>query len=527
MNPFDSGFGPDPDAKKRMLPSVTDVVRDLAKTISADPAVLFKAARSVVAEELKKVKQGFEAAPLEVLVKRARNQLEREGSATVAASEPTPPPMPVFPARPASARGAAPGPPAPSTPARPPTSDDPFEDPTTRADLNWEKDLPIQPEDAPFRSAILPIPSRSRGPAGISAPVEPAPSAPVVPPPPAGPLRPSASGQPGAVPLEERPTESLKPLPRPAIAAGPSVPLAPPRDPDPWAEAADSPPASPRAAFERFLRSPSTPGSPAVPAVSPVSGELREPQAAVEAPDPHAAFKPRDPAVKSMSEMPPLAALIEEKPEPAVDEFHFKAAEADPPPPPRSGRRGWAVAVALVLAIGAGLAWAVREYVFRNETVKAVAPVAVRKPEPPPAAPATAATSTAQPPVAAKPKALAKSPQAPKTASASATSAASAPVQKGRAALLLTPDWAGKPAVYVIHFSSTKDRESAAKEAVKLGAGLGAPARAVEVDLGEKGVWYRVVVGEFPDVDAARAFRSDLEAKKTPGMGFVYEMRGR
>jgi hypothetical protein len=92
---------------------------------------------------------------------------------------------------------------------------------------------------------------------------------------------------------------------------------------------------------------------------------------------------------------------------------------------------------------------------------------------------------------------------------------------------LLTPDWAGKPVVYVIHFSSHKDRESAAKEARKLGAALGAPAHAVEVDLGEKGVWYRVVLGEFADVEAARAFRADLEAKKTPGMGFVYEMRER
>ena len=93
--------------------------------------------------------------------------------------------------------------------------------------------------------------------------------------------------------------------------------------------------------------------------------------------------------------------------------------------------------------------------------------------------------------------------------------------------MLLTPDWAGKPIVYVIHFSSMKDRESATKEAQKLGAALGVPAHAVEVDLGEKGIWYRVVIGEFADVDAARAFRADLEAKKTPGMGFVYEMRGR
>ena len=115
-----------------------------------------------------------------------------------------------------------------------------------------------------------------------------------------------------------------------------------------------------------------------------------------------------------------------------------------------------------------------------------------------------------------------------RSGSKSSASAKSAPaLPKGKAAVLLTPDWAGKPTVYVIHFSSTKDRESAAKEAQKLGAQLGTTARAVEVDLGEKGVWYRVVVGDFPDVDAARAYRAQLEEKKTPGMGFVYEMRGR
>ena len=125
-------------------------------------------------------------------------------------------------------------------------------------------------------------------------------------------------------------------------------------------------------------------------------------------------------------------------------------------------------------------------------------------------------------PVAPPPKAAPRSGEA-----GGGRSSLGAAVPKGRAAVLLTPDWAGKPAVFVIHFSSTKDRESAAKEAQKLGAALGAPARAVEVDLGEKGIWYRVVIGEFADVDAARAFRADLEAKKTPGMGFVYEMRGR
>ena len=172
------------------------------------------------------------------------------------------------------------------------------------------------------------------------------------------------------------------------------------------------------------------------------------------------------------------------------------------------------MAIALVLAIGAGLIWAVREYVFKNEIVKSVAPIARKKPEEAPAAtPVPVVAPTPAPAVAAKP------------ATPSAKPAPALP--KGKAALLMTPDWAGKTTVYVIHFSSTKDRESAAKEALKLGAALGAPARAVEVDLGDKGVWYRVVVGEFPDVDAARAFRAELEAKKTPGMGFVYEMRGR
>jgi hypothetical protein len=116
-----------------------------------------------------------------------------------------------------------------------------------------------------------------------------------------------------------------------------------------------------------------------------------------------------------------------------------------------------------------------------------------------------------------------KATPAPKAAASSAT----ATVPKGKAALLLTPDWAGKPVVYVVHFSSHKDRPSADKEAKRLSGDLGKPGRAVEVDLGEKGVWYRVVIGEFATVEEARAYRADLETKKTPGLGFVYEMRGR
>ncbi len=121
----------------------------------------------------------------------------------------------------------------------------------------------------------------------------------------------------------------------------------------------------------------------------------------------------------------------------------------------------------------------------------------------------------------------APAPARPAPAKAAPVAKAAAPaVPRGKAALLLTPDWTGKP-VYVVHFSSSKDRPSAEREAKKLAQELGRPARAVEVDLGGKGIWYRAVVGEFATLDEARAYRADLEAKKTPGLGFVYEMRGR
>ncbi|MCM3878254.1 MAG: SPOR domain-containing protein [Thermoanaerobaculia bacterium] len=548
MSPLDSGFPRDPGAKKRMLPSVTDVVRELAKVVSADPAVLFKAARSVVAEELAKVKQGFEAAPLDVLVRRARLQLERDGTG-IPVSEPAPPTMPVFPARPAPARE-APASPPPS--AKPAAADDPFQDLASRSDLNWEKDLPIQPEDAPFRSAILPIPRRSRGPLEISSPIEPVkdrvpapaplayvpePSSPSLPPPTVTPAPPAGAPPPLTYAPESEAPERKSPEragPPPSRETQPGLtsdlfgelPTEPRMAPmDPVAPAAPAAPVTPAA--------PVVPAAAAVPAAPVVSAAPAVPAAPIDPkplPRPTVASAPAIPLIHLRQAVPsevpadPLPAAtpaeipspseLEDNTQPAMEEFHFKAPDPPPARPVRSGGRGWLVAVALVLAVGAFLTWAVREYVFKNEIVKPAAPIVGKKLEEAPAAtPAPQSIPTPAPAVAAK------------LATVSAKPAPALP--KGKAALLLTPDWAGKPAIYVVHFSSTKDRESAAKDALRLGAALGAPARAVEVDLGEKGVWYRVVVGEFPDVDAARAFRADLEAKKTPGMGFVYEMRGR
>lgn len=305
-------------------------------------------------------------------------------------------------------------------------------------------------------------------------------------------------------------------MPRPAVVSAPAIPLVNPRDPE-VPEAASRPAAAP----------PSVPKAPGEPLPPPPAG----PERFLRAPTPPVRHEP---AVKSTPEMPPERETLEDRDstQPAMEEFRFKAAERSAPAPvpaparARSNRTGWLIALLGVIAIGAGLTWAVREGVFKSDILKSGVPAALKKPDVAP--PASAAPEpTAAPPVIGKPVA-----PPPKALPAPARQTASGPpssaaIPKGRAAVLLTPDWAGKPIVYVLHFSSHKDRESAAKEAQKLGAALGAPGHAVEVDLGEKGIWYRVVIGEFADVDAARAFRADLEAKQTPGMGFVYEMRGR
>jgi hypothetical protein len=470
MSPLDTGFPRDPGPRKRMLPSVTDVVRELAKTVSADPAVLFKAARSVVAEELSKVKQGLEAVPLGVLVKRARLQLEREGEVKPI-SDAALPAVPAFPARPVPSHE-APG--VSSSPSKPTPPHEPFQEAESRTEPDWKKEDPVPPEEAPFRSAMIPIP------------------------------------RPGRMSLEIPVPAPENAMPRPAEGPAPALPLEPPPErevPEPSPDFFAPPPEVPRAPAEAFL-----------------TRSQGRSERSLRAPTPPPAR--HEPGSKSMSEMPPLRELFPDNPKPVADKFPAKA-KGPAPKPARSSRKGWLVAIALVVVIGAGLAWAVREYVFKNEIVKPVVPVARRKPD------ATPPVSVAPAPAPSPAPAFAEKPAAPKAAPPPARATAEpvkqalAPVPRGRAAVLLTPDWAGRPVVYVIHFSSHKDRESATKEARKLGAALGAPAHAVEVDLGEKGVWYRVVLGEFADVETARAFRADLESKKTPGMGFVYEMRGR
>jgi len=88
---------------------------------------------------------------------------------------------------------------------------------------------------------------------------------------------------------------------------------------------------------------------------------------------------------------------------------------------------------------------------------------------------------------------------------------------------MTSPDWAERATIYVIHFSSYRDREKAQREAVQVGRRFGRPAYAAQVDL-SSGVWYRVVLGDFATAEQARAFHAELVARRTPDLGGVYRL---
>jgi hypothetical protein len=89
--------------------------------------------------------------------------------------------------------------------------------------------------------------------------------------------------------------------------------------------------------------------------------------------------------------------------------------------------------------------------------------------------------------------------------------------------VMVSPDWAGRAPIYVIHFSSYREREKAERDAVQVGRRFGRPAYAARITL-PSGVWYRVVLGDFATGDQARAFHADLAARGTPDLGAVYRI---
>jgi hypothetical protein len=89
---------------------------------------------------------------------------------------------------------------------------------------------------------------------------------------------------------------------------------------------------------------------------------------------------------------------------------------------------------------------------------------------------------------------------------------------------MISPDWAGHPAAFMIHFSSYQKKENADRDAVRLEKVLGRPLRVIGVNLGASGYWYRVMLGEFPSRQEADAAREELVAKGTPGIGLIYRV---
>src|SRR5512132_2863331 len=61
---------------RRMLPSVGEVMRGVSERSSVPPEQVFKAARQVCSEELRRIKEGHESAPTETLIERTLDLLD-------------------------------------------------------------------------------------------------------------------------------------------------------------------------------------------------------------------------------------------------------------------------------------------------------------------------------------------------------------------------------------------------------------------------------------------------------------------
>lgn len=88
---------------------------------------------------------------------------------------------------------------------------------------------------------------------------------------------------------------------------------------------------------------------------------------------------------------------------------------------------------------------------------------------------------------------------------------------------LPAPEWTGRAASFAVQLASFRDREVAGREAARLQQALGHPAFVIEVNLVRKGVWYRVLGGEFAKAEEAHEFRELLRRKGTE-VGLVYHL---
>lgn len=437
-------------ARKRMLPSVAEVARELSRRTAADAASILTTSRKVCAEELVRIKDGQESVPVEVLVERARALLEQNSQTAVGtfAFEP-PPPLPA----------------APSAPAAPlPEGADPFGETMGKLDLRWDGDAMESPHGHVHGHEVSPEPRPS--PFEMSFPL------------------------PDQV-LEREPDAGQKSAPpQPAPAPAPArIPFQPPsvrRSRLPFFLVIAVLAAAAGGVAWYFLSGPSKPAGP-----PPSLAVKRKPRAA-----------PAEAAAPAAAQAAPTAPAT-----PALPATPAWIKSGGVPPAP-TGIPAQPTATKL--------------------------PVVSVIPEPVPvelkakSAPAAPVVNAASVPNAANAAANAPKPSAEKAATPSPSrkgerAAPSATQVQIRAGTLVTPDWTGAP-VHVLHFSSFVEKARTEKHAAVLAKELGLPARAVQVDLGDKGIWYRAVVGEFATAEEALAFRNQLLEKGTPGVGLVYRM---
>ena len=508
---------------RRMLPSVSEVLRELTARAPVEPDVAFRAARDVCAEELKRIRDaGGESVPIEVLVERALARVGGVPPPLVVA-----PPPPFVPVEPSG--------PEPLSEVGPSDADDPFSETTGALDLRWDRE--------------------AREPVGASAAVEAVEAEPLVPPPLEEFLEPSARAETAGAAADVAPSgagqESL-----PAEEGGGYVFALPEEDaaPAPLAPTTEMPEEFGDETLTRLSREAE-------------SIDLRSVFAGESASSETSTFAEESQGAPGVA---PAAAPIE-----VVD-------ESEPPPPfeddedtvltvPRGGRSrtgagprlGAILGIAAGLVVLAGIGYLlVGLWMERDATPP---PVAVARPRPTPdpvvpatpAAPAAAATgaapgsasvmpvaeATAAPssaPAAVPPPATAPAPVvatpprtappvavvAPAASAPAPTLVRPAPVRQSRDGLVVTRDRAGRPEVWSIHFTSYRDRASAERDLKRVERLAGRPGYVAEVDLGEKGLWYRVMAGEFPSAQEAKSAREELVAKGTPDLGWVYRVVG-
>ena len=78
-----------------------------------------------------------------------------------------------------------------------------------------------------------------------------------------------------------------------------------------------------------------------------------------------------------------------------------------------------------------------------------------------------------------------------------------------------------KPGSWGVQVAAYKQRAKADSDAARLAERIGTTGMTLQVDLGGKGVWYRVVLGLFSTAEEASLFRGKIDSRIPGGAGAV------